>query len=241
MKSTRSRDRRPRDAGTTYGEARPPAVHTSRSVRALVDCADRGEPAALVELGRLACEGLRAANGRVLVRRDRRRGVRLLERAVRLGAEDALLALADTLADGDRRARARAAALYRTAYRRGDATAAFNLACSYQNAGCYAEAVRWFRRAYEAGDPSAAMELARAELYGLGARRDVSAAFAKLERLARGPSHEWPANGDRIEAMLVMAEVLLTGWPVRRNHALGVRWLRRAASLGSEVARARVE
>jgi len=195
----------------------------------------------LCPIGSSYRDGVNGANGRVLVRKNQRTAVRYLEQAVKAGDIDAMVALGNVLSeDRDERGLARAAPYYRMAYRRGDHTAAFNLACTYQNVGRYREAVLWFRRALALGDPSASMELARAELYGLGTRRNVRSAFARLERIANGPSNQWPANTDRIEAILVMADALVTGWPVRRNFHQGVRWLRRAAELGSEVAKSKL-
>ncbi len=38
-----------------------------------------------------------------------------------------------------------------------------------------------------------------------------------------------------------MADALINGWPVRRNYDEGIGWLRRAAKLGSAVAKAMLE
>ena len=76
---------------------------------------------------------------------------------------------------------------------------------------------------------SALIEVARAELYGVGTRRDARAAFVKLRRLAR-QRLGWN-NWMRIEAMQLMADALMNGWLVRRDYAQGEEWLRRAAKL----------
>jgi TPR repeat protein len=83
--------------------------------------------------------------------------------------------------------------------------------------------------ALRAGDPTALRELAYADLYGIGTRRNVRAAFVKLRRLAR-QRLGWN-DALRIDAMCLMAEVLMTGWPVPRDHTQGVAWLRRAAKV----------
>jgi TPR repeat protein len=165
------------------------------------------------------------------------RALARLERAVAAGDRDSMLELANKRSS-QRAGVARAIVLYRAAFRLGEPTAAFNLACTYQNLGRYREAVAWYRRADAAGDISAGFELARAELYGLGTRRNVRGAFARLERLAARPTRYWPRNSDRIEAILVMADALITGWPVRRDYRKGRRWLARAAALGSDIAKA---
>jgi len=38
-----------------------------------------------------------------------------------------------------------------------------------------------------------------------------------------------------------LADALITGWPVRRNYNEGLMWLRRAAELGSDVAKAMLD
>lgn len=128
---------------------------------------------------------------------------------------------ARSLAEGEK--------LYRQAYRLGDATAADNLAATYQTLGRYRDAVRWYRRAEDAGSPTASLEIARAELYGVGTRRDARAAFVRLERLAR-QRLGWN-NWLRVEAMELMADALINGWLVRRDFARGAAWRRRAAKL----------
>jgi TPR repeat protein len=136
----------------------------------------------------------------------------------------------------------RATELYRRAFRLGDVAAGFNLGCTYQNVGEYRAAVKWFRRALAAGDLGALQPLARAELYGLGTRRNVGAAIAKLTRIARyRRAPLWLSVSERVEAMLVLADALSSGWPVRRNNPEAVRWWRRAAALGSHAAQGKLD
>ena len=235
-----------KNAGTTYKKPPTPIElgrgHSRESISQMHEAANRGECWALVNLGGYYDDGLWADDGRLLVRKNRRTAIRYLEKAVALGDIDAMVGLASVFsADRSHRGLVRAAPLYRKAYRRGDHTAAFNLASTYLNLGRYREAVAWYRRALAAGDPDASMELARAELLGLGTRRNTRSAIARLRRIAGRPSNRWPVNGDRIEAILVLADALITGWPVRRNYDEGIRWLRRAAEIGSDVAKAMLE
>ncbi len=149
---------------------------------------------------------------------------------------DALQAQADRLTPSPR-TRAEGIRLYRKAYRLGSHTAAFNLAITYRTLGDHRAAVRWFRRAVIAGDPSASMEVARAELYGLGTRRDVPAVFAKLRAIAAAATIMVPRNIDRIRALLLMADALEWGCLARIDDPASRRLVRRAARLGSTVAK----
>lgn len=155
---------------------------------------------------------------------------RNLAAAARLTAEANRL----TRRPGQRGQLDKAARLYRQAFHLGDTTAGYNLACSYQSVGERRTAVRWFRKVLAAGDRSAFMPLALAELYGAGARRNVPAAMKKLEVIARGGS--WFAPIEREEAMLLVAQCLREGWLVIRDYSAALRWLRRAARVGSAAA-----
>jgi len=128
----------------------------------------------------------------------------------------------------------KAVRLYRQAFDLGDATAGYNLACSYQNIGERRTAVRWFRKVLAAGDRSALMPLALAELYGAGTRRNVPAAMKKLEAVAQGGSRFAPI--EREEAMLLVAQCYREGWLVIRDYNKALRWLRRAVQVGSAAA-----
>jgi TPR repeat protein len=187
---------------------------------------------ALTTLAVLYEEGTaRDRNGKLLVRRDRRRARSHWERAAQLGDPVAITVIADNLTPRGHTARALAQAekLYHRAFRHGYETAAENLAATYQNLGRYRDAVRWYRRAAAAGSPTAPLELARAELYGTGTRRDVRAAVVRLDRLAR-QRLGWN-NWLRIEAMQLMADALMNGWLVRRDYARAEALLRRAGKL----------
>lgn len=209
-----------------------PSGTTREQVDALHEAAADGDRDALVDLALLYDDGtVRDTDGKLLVKRDRRRARTYYARAAKLGHPAALTVLADNLTPmgHSQQALARAEKLYRQAFRLGDATAAENLAATYQNLGRHRDAVRWYRRAAAAGSPTAPLELARAELYGTGTRRDARAAFVQLRRLARQRLgwNDWL----RIEAMELMADTLMKGWLVRRDHAQGEAWLRCAAKL----------
>ena len=205
---------------------------TRQEVDALHTAAATDDRDALAKLAVLYDEGTaRDSNGVLLVKRNRRRARECYARAAELGDPAAITVMADELTPRGHSARALAQAekLYRRAFRLGYDTAAENLAAVYLNLGRCRDAVRWYRRAEAAGSPTASLEVARAELYGLGTRRDVRSAFAKLERLAR-ERLGWN-NWLRIEAMHLMADALMNGWLIRRDFARGEAWLQRAAKL----------
>jgi TPR repeat protein len=205
---------------------------TRDDVAVLEMAAAAGDADALVTLAVLYEDGdARDAKGKLLARRDPARSRKYYERAAELGNPAAITVIADGLTKKGRGAKAFAEGerLYRRAFRLGYDTAAENLAATYQNVGRYHDAVRWYRRAEAAGSPTAPLELARAELYGIGTRRNARRAFVRLERLAR-QRLGWN-NWLRIEALQLMADALMNGWLVRRDFSRGESLLQQAAKL----------
>ena len=214
---------------------------TAATVRVLRQEAKQGNVAALSQLGTLFLDGLRSRHGAVLVRGNVGAGRRMLERAIELGDADAMLELATHLTEqaASTADRARALALYRRAFRRGEATAAYFLADTYKRRGRYREAVAWWRRAHAAGDARAILDLALAELHGVGTRRDGPGALAKLRLAASAPTRWYPrSSGENVRAMIHLARVYGEGWLVPRDGAESARWLRRAAEWDSAIAKA---
>jgi len=142
-------------------------------VRVLRQEAEEGNVEAHWQLGRDCLDGLRSRGGGVLTRRDARSGRGCLEGGVALGDTGAMLELASHLSHAGPAGWRRGVALYRRAFRLGEATAAYNLAFTYKLRGRYRDAVEWFRSAHAASDPSAILDLALAELDGQGTRRNV--------------------------------------------------------------------
>jgi TPR repeat protein len=197
---------------------------TRREIAGLQSEANLGDRRALATLGILYRDGVLDPDGKVLLPRSPRRARTILERASALRDPDAMCALADELLRSSQHPQVfrRAASLYRSSFKGGNASAAYNLATSYQNLGRYPRAVRWYRRAYEAGDRTALFQLALAQLYGLGMRRDPAGALAKLRRVAGSSTEYWPPDaGENVEAMLVLANAFLSGWLFRRNRSEG--------------------
>ncbi len=198
--------------------------------------ADLGETKALVSLGTFLKEGYRDSRGRTLLRRDPKASMQCFLLGAAKGNSYAMIEVADILASaGQQESFKEAEKMYKLAFRLGDANGAYNLACAYHGLGKLPEAVRWFKRSLAAGNRGALVPLAYAELYGAGVRRNVSAAFSKLRRIARGGKYF--CQFDQEEAMLAMADALRGGWIVKRDFAAAIAWMRRAASLGSAAAK----
>ena len=221
--------------------ATPPFTWTAAQVDDLRAASARDDAEALATLATLYRDGVAGRAGTWIVRRSARAERTCLERAAKLGDASAMSELADMLVDKQDLGAStfrRAMRLYRRAFAGGYAVAAFNLARTYQACGRYRDAVRWFRTASAAGVEGAALEVARAELLGMGTRRDISAALQKLRATAQSSVRYYPAeSGDNVEAMLLIAETYTSGWLVRRDVREARRWLRLAAKRGSLVAK----
>ena len=190
-------------------------------------------------MGILYRDGESAADGTTLIRKDARRAFELFRRAAHAGEPKAMYEVANILTESKLTTKALTAAvkLYRRSFHLGESAAAFNLATKYRYLGRHTEAVRWYRKALAAGDSSALIPLARAELYGLGTRRNVASGLERLRRMSRDRTTYVPAHWLPCEAMVILAQLYIEGWLVRRNLETAVRWLRRAAAWDSEDAK----
>lgn len=210
-------------------------------VALLREAAAANDVDALERLAMLTREGLNDRRGRTILKRSQRLAIRYYRRAAALGSPRAMDALATELSSRWKQGGKQPSAAERTEvicwYRRaislgGDS---YNLAVTYQNLGQHKMAVRWFRNAVTNGEVSALRPLAQAELYGMGVRRNVSAALAKLRTVAEATDDV--SQFEREEALRLIAQVFYDGWLVRRDYMRAVGWLRRAADLGSNAAR----
>ncbi len=184
------------------------------------------------------------SQGGILVRMSGAQALRMFRRAAELGDTNGMVLLANSLSrlalkqkpsERTRLLLEEAMRWERKALRRGGSTAAFNLAMSLLHLGRAHDAVRRFRKLAEEGDDSALLEVARAELLAVGTRRNVVGAMAKFRRVARKGSNA--TEFDREAAMILLATTSYEGWLVRRNYRAAVKWLRRAAAVGSAAAR----
>lgn len=203
----------------------------------------QGWAAAQAELGELYIDGLRDPVGRFVLRPNEGHALRLLRAAAKAGDTEGMFQLALLLPYTTRLQRAaRSKQAVRAAYveavrwnvrafRQGCTSAAYNLAMEYRALGRAAQAVLWLERSAARGEVGAMLELAKAQLYGVGTRRNSAAAVRELERIAATTT--LAAQADRREAMWLLAGAHLDGWLAPRNFDLAARWLERAAREGS--------
>ncbi len=194
-----------------------------------------GDPRAIYRLGlEYETEGFGAYGVR---KYDPRKAVRLFRQAAKLGNTEAMLALAYclTYGHGVRMDLQAALAWEKRADRLGDLDAAFNLGLTYLMMGKHGQAVRWFRKALAEGEVGAGLEPAKAELLGLGTKRDVESALQRLKKIAWSPSR-YLSKADREEAAILGATVYLDGWLVPYDRKKAIRWLEKAAGIDSRTA-----
>jgi TPR repeat protein len=220
--------------------ARAKTIHrkgvTSAYFRMLERAASVGSVESMFDLACYLEDGFVNKRGRQLLKQDRRKAVRLYCRAVAGDHTQAMINLAACLSAGRGAPVDDIAALKleKRAARLGNMSALMNIGISYRNAGKTSTAVRWFHKAARHGDDSALLEIAKAELYGVGTRRDVTKA---LERLARVARSNVVSVYDNEQSCLLIARCYLDGWLVRRSYKKAIPWLRIAVATGSSEAK----
>ncbi len=202
--------------------------------------AKRGDAEAWVKLGMYFRDGVRSKSGRLLMSPHARRARACFQNAARLGAAAGLVALANDFADrGDTR---RSLALNRRAWRLGDPTGGNNAAIDLRRMGRHAQAFRIFRVLASGGSDTALLQVAKAELFGVGTRRNSKLALKHFEQVARPKRGRDAASVmDREEAMLRIADALIDGILVPIDFRSALKWLRLAAKGGSDLATARLK
>jgi TPR repeat protein len=195
-----------------------------------------GDGDAWATLGMHLRDGVRDRRGRLRVRPNPKRALACFERAAALGDAGGLMALAN---ERSRRGKFRESlALNRRAARLGEQTALFNAAIDLRRLGRHRDAVKVLRRLATDGDDSALFEVAKAELLGVGTRRNPKLALEHLELVVEARRDRYPTTeGERELAMLRIAETFLDGLLVPFDYPRARRWLERAAKEGSTVAR----
>jgi TPR repeat protein len=142
-----------------------------------------GSAPAMTELATTINDGIRGAQGRILVRRNAAYAFRLLRRAAESGDENAAGSLghAYDVGQGTKHNVAQAIRWYRRAARSGDSTATSNLATVYRDAGRARLAFQWWKRAADMHDGDAAVDAGYCYQYGIGTRKNT----ANAKRLFR--------------------------------------------------------
>jgi len=143
-----------------------------------------GNATAMTELAITINDGIRNANGRILVRRNAPYAFRLLHRAVESGDENAAgsLGYAYNVGQGTKRNVTQAIRWYRRAARSGDSTATSNLATVYRDAGKAGLAFQWWKRAADMRDGDAAVDVGYCYQYGIGTTKNTANAKRLFKR-----------------------------------------------------------
>jgi len=146
--------------------------------RALLARAKRGDPEVEWEVADRYVEGCKNRNGKIVVRRSRRKAAQWFRRAAEHGLPSAQNTLGVLLSNGDgvRKNVAQALSWFRKAFHAKDACAAQNLAITYREIGDLRTAVKWFRKSADAGDGDALIQLGIHYYWGKGVRKNPKAA-----------------------------------------------------------------
>lgn len=146
--------------------------------RALLGRAKRGDPEAEWEVADRYGDGCKSHSGKILVKRSRRKAAQWFRRAAEHGLSPAQNTLGVLLSNGDgvRKNVEEALLWLRRASRAGDTCVAQNIAITYREIGDLRAAVRWFRKSADAGDGDAMIQLGVHYYWGMGVRKNPTAA-----------------------------------------------------------------
>jgi TPR repeat protein len=152
-----------------------------------------------------SAEQLFAAAERLESAGRRREAFRLLTKAARLGHSSSQLNLGNYYAAGigTRKSFVKAAYWYRASFRRGNATAARNLAIDYLSRGMTGAAVRWFKKGVASNDGASFIQLARIQSQRRRSRKHAIALLKAVQLL--GP--ESASESDKEQALELLAEL----------------------------------
>src|SRR4051812_42182934 len=135
---------------------------------------------------------------------------RLMLAAAKLGDAGAQVNVANYFDHGQgvRRNRAKAFYWYRRAYRRGDRTAAHNIAIVYRRERQLQRALAWFFKAVRAGDPEAHLEIGK---HYMENENNLQKAIHHFRRVLREDHWVSEAGTEEAAALLKKAERTLKG------------------------------
>jgi TPR repeat protein len=158
-----------------------------REWQALLSRAKRGDPNAEWEVADRYGDGCKNHDGKIIVRRSRRKAAHWFRRAAEHGLSAAQNTLGVLLGNGNgvRKNVDEALSWLRKAFHAGDMCAAHNIAITYREIGDLPMAVRWFRKSVDAGDEDALVQLGIHYYWGRGARKNPKAAVRCFRRATK--------------------------------------------------------
>ncbi len=153
----------------------------------LKNAANAGDRDAQFKVASHYFDGWKNDDGRVVVRRNRRLGLKWLRLSAEQGESCAQVNLGVILSDGDGVEKNDEEALrwLKRANRAHDASAATNIGCIYRDQGKHRLAFRWFLRSIEMGDEDSLVEVGKRYLLGPGVRRDYRQALLYLHKATK--------------------------------------------------------
>lgn len=178
--------------------------------RRLQRLADNGNLDAVSELGLLLLEGIQYSKKGCLVRRNLKKGLRLLKYAAESGEKSAFfpLACAFDCGSGVEKNEREALRWYHRSVKDGDGHAATNISTIYRDAGNLEMAFKWLCRARDMGDVDAAECVGYCYQLGIGVKQNLKLAEQAYRSVIKSKSKyitEWA----RQEAMYNCAVILI--------------------------------
>jgi uncharacterized protein len=184
--------------------------------QALLARAKRGDPEAEWEVADRYGDGCKSSNGKIVVRRSRRKAAEWFRRAAEHGLPPAQNILGVLLSNGDGiRKNVNEAFLWlRKAFHAGNSCAAHNVAITYREIGDLRTAVKWFRKAADAGDGDALIQLGIHYYWGKGIRKNTKEAVRCFRRATKDKNI---SEGGRDDAFFLLGVAYSEGEGVRAS------------------------
>jgi uncharacterized protein len=184
--------------------------------QALLARAQRGDQEAEWAVADRYGDGCKNHNGKIVVRRSRRKAAKWFRRAAEHGLTPAQNTLGVLLSNGDGiRKNVNEAFLWlRKAFHAGDSCAAHNIALTYREIGDLRTAVKWFRKAADAGDDDALIQLGIHYYWGKGTRKNTKEAVRCFRKATKGKNI---SEGGRDDAFFLLGVAYSEGEGVRTS------------------------
>jgi TPR repeat protein len=195
--------------------------------QALLTRAKLGDPEAEWEVADHYGDGCKNHNGKIVVRRSRKKAAKWFRRAAEHGLTPAQNTLGVLLSNGDGiKKNANKAFLWlRKAFHAGDSCAAHNIAITYREIGDLRTAVKWFRKAADAGDDDALIQLGIHYYWGKGIRKNTKQAVRCFRMATKGKNI---SEAGRDDAFFLLGVAYSEGEGVRASISNAIKLFRRA-------------